>query len=88
MISSPVTRVASRLLMTNVSRGFCFNKGMLDPSKHIYMNHVPHNVYTDYWELGQYPELIEIHSIAPRTYEPRIKQIILETIKSRYVLPI
>lgn len=81
MFSSPVIRVSTRLLRGTIVRGFCFEKGMLDPSKHIFMNHTPQNVYTDYWEYGQYPEMVQIHSVAPRTYEAKALSIIVQTIK-------
>ena len=81
---SPVLRATSSLLRGSAF-GFCINKGMLDPSKHIYMNHVPHNVYVDYWPIGQYPELHLIGSVAPATYQPRAQAILLETLNSRYV---
>ena len=86
MILNPVFRTTSSLLTKTVASGFCFGKGLLDPHKHIFMHHNPHNVYVDYWPLGQYPEYIVTHSVASKQYEPRIKEIILDCIKTKYVL--
>lgn len=86
MRASPVLRTARSILFTQNVMGFCIYKGMLDPSKHIYMNHVPHNVYADYWPIGQYPEYNPIGSVAPATYQPRVQEILVQTLNSRYNL--
>jgi hypothetical protein len=54
---SPIARIASKLL-TKQKFGFCINHGYLNPAKHITMNHNPHNIYIDAWDIGQYPEVI------------------------------
>lgn len=82
---SPVLRATSSLLSRQTSMSFCINKAMLDPTKHIYMNHVPHNVYVDYWPMGQYPDLHLLGSVASAAYQPQVTSILLETINSRYV---
>lgn len=82
---SPVLRVTSSFLQKRTAMSFCFYQPMLDPRKHIYMNHVPHNVYADYWAIGEYPELHLTGSVAAATYQPRAQAILLETLKSRYV---
>ena len=83
---NPIARSAIKVLGFRPYAGFCINKGMLDPSKHTSMNHVPHNVYIDLWDLGQYPEIITQSSIAPRTYVDKVIMTIVEAIKEKYVL--
>lgn len=81
---NPILRVSSRLLRNSVA-GFCINKGYLNPAKHITMNHNPHNVYIDSYEIGEYPELVEIMSQPARTYEPAVARTLLEVINKKYV---
>lgn len=76
---------AANSLLHRRTFAFCINQGLLDPSKHVYMNHNPHNVYVDYWPIGQYPQLHLLQSVAPRTYEPEVQTIFIETFNSRYV---
>jgi hypothetical protein len=50
-----ITRTAKRLLgLTNHSLKFtfCMNKALLDPSKHTTMNHSPHNMFVDLYDIG------------------------------------
>lgn len=67
MIRSPVLR-ATALLHSRVTYNYFF-KGLHDPSKHIVMNHFPHNVYIDYWPFGQYPKTYLIGSVASAAYQ-------------------
>lgn len=66
--------------------GFCLNKAFLDPYKHTTMNHYPHNMYVDLYDLGEYPEIIAPSSIAPRTYEPVLIATVVDILNARYVL--
>lgn len=71
MIRSPVVR-ATLLLSSRMTANFAFYKGLLDPSKHIFMNHAPHSIYLDYWPMGQYPEVYLVGSVASKAYQPQV----------------
>lgn len=77
-------RTASRLMRPSQS-GFCVFKGYLDPYRHNTMNHNPHNVYIDLWDVGQYPEVVDMSSKPPRTYEPVVVNTFVEVINNAYV---
>lgn len=81
---NPVMRAASRILRP-ARQAFCIFRGYLDPHRHITMSHNVHNVYLDLYEIGQYPEIIEIMSQPPRTYEPIVRKHLVEAINSTYV---
>jgi hypothetical protein len=55
-----------------MTANFAFYKGLLDPSKHIFMNHAPHSIYLDYWPMGQYPEVYTVGSVASKAYQPQV----------------
>ena len=80
-------RIATRLLGQASQYNFCWGMGLLDPRKHTTMNHNPNNMYIDLWDYGQYPDWWHNHSIAPRTYEPQVANILLNTLNQRYVTP-
>jgi hypothetical protein len=80
-----VFKAASRIFSQPV-KGFCIFKGYLDPHRHITMSHNPHNVYVELYEIGQYPEVVEIMSQPPRTYEPIVVKSLVETINTHFVL--
>lgn len=67
MIRSPVLR-ASKLLHSRIAYNYMF-KALHDPSKHAYMNKFPHNVYLDYWPIGQYPETYIVGSVPSAAYQ-------------------
>ena len=55
---NPIVKTTFRLLTRHSTVNFCINAGYLNPAKHITMNHNPHNVYIDQYDIGQYPEVI------------------------------
>lgn len=79
------SRVASSLLTRAVGFRFCYNWAPLDPRKHTTMNHSPHNMYLDLYEYGQYPDWYHVCSTAPKTYQPKVVNIIVDTINRKYV---
>jgi hypothetical protein len=81
---NPVLRASYRLLSRSRA-GFCITNGYLNPARHITMNHNPHNVYIDAYDIGQYPEVVEIMSQPPRTYEPVVAKTLVEVINKKYV---
>jgi hypothetical protein len=42
--------------------------------------------YIDYYPMGQYPKVYVIGSINSKAYQPQVENIILQTLKSRYVI--
>lgn len=42
-----IARTTKSVLKNHVKFAFCLNKALLDPSKHITMNHQVHNMYID-----------------------------------------
>lgn len=74
-----VKRTAGRVLQTLLRqdiRGMPIRKSMLDPHKHNTMNHNLNLRYNDVWDYGKYPDYYLIHSVAPRTYEPKVIETI------------
>ena len=73
-------------LLRQTKYGFCLHGfALLDPRKHNTMNHNISNMYLDVYEFGQYPDIIELHSIAPRTYEAQILEIVSASLSERTV---
>lgn len=75
---------ASKLIRPSQS-GFCVFRGYLDPHRHNTMNHNPHNVYIDLWDVGQYPEVVDMSSKPSRLYEPIVIDIAVEVFNNAYV---
>lgn len=65
--------------------GFCYNWAPMDPRKHTTMNHSPHNMYLDLYEYGHYPDWYHVCSTAPKTYQSKVVNIIVDTINRKYV---
>ena len=77
-------QIAERLLRRS-RFGFCVGVSLLNPQRHITMNHNSHNMYLDLFEYGQYEDLVLIGSEAPRTYEPQVLSLLTRALSTRYV---
>lgn len=82
---NPIARTAARLIKQS-SAGFCINQATLDPSKHITMNHNPHNMYVDAIDIGQYEEMVFLSSVASKAYQPQVLAVTAQVLNNRYVL--
>ena len=74
------SRIASSIFARANVYHFNVNWAPLDPRKHITMNHNLHNMYLDQWEYGKYPDWVHIHSVAARTYEPQVLNLLASTL--------
>lgn len=83
-----IANTTRRLLSLNkyaLRFGFCFNKAHLDPYKHTTMNHNPHNMFIDLYDIGEYPEVILPSSIPARTYQPVVVSTTVDIFNKRFV---
>lgn len=85
MIRASASRVASNVFNRAIAYRFCVNFAPLDPRKHITMNHNHHNMYLDTYEYGQYPDWVHPCSIAPRTYESNVVNILAQSLSDHLV---
>jgi hypothetical protein len=67
---SPTLKTLSSLSKQLKFNSHSHSYGLLDPSRHITMNHTFHNYYIDYYPIGQYPEVYIVQSIFSKTYQP------------------
>jgi hypothetical protein len=86
MIRTSAARVASSVFNRALAYRFCVNFAPLDPRKHITMNHNHHNMYLDSYEYGQYPDWVHPCSVAPRTYESNVVNILAQSLSEHFVL--
>lgn len=87
MFRSPICRVGRVLFSSGSSSSALasIENAFLDPSKHFAMNKMPHCVYVDYYNVGQYPELTLIGSVAPTTYQPQVETLLTNFLNQKYV---
>lgn len=80
------SRITAGVVRQAVAYRFSVNGfAPLDPRKHNTMNHYVHNMYLDLYEYGKYPEWVHICSVAPRTYESQVLNIVSKTLNERFV---
>ena len=79
------SRITAGVVRQAVAYRFSVNGfAPLDPRKHNTMNHYVHNMYLDLYEYGKYPEWVHICSVAPRTYESQVLNIVSKTLNERF----
>lgn len=68
--------------LSPIAANFCIYKAYLDPSKHIYMTHNPHNMFEDLFSYGQYPlPTVPMQRQLKRDYIPKIASIVFAAAK-------
>lgn len=78
MFRSPILSLTKSFFSSShsTSKLASIEKAFLDPSKHFAMNKMPHAVYIDYYNVGQYPELYTIGSVASTVYQSQVEKIL------------
>ncbi len=71
--------------LTQLRASFCVGKALLDPYKHTTMSHSVHNMFVDLYPIGVYPEIIQVQSVAPRTYQPIVVSTCVDILNTAYV---
>ena len=82
---TPFFKATTKMLTVQSTASFCINMATLDPSKHNYMHHNPNNMYVDHIDVGVYEYIADLSSVAPRTYERNVLEIVTKVLNDRYV---